>query len=227
LDVRDKPAYIQGIRQLSSTKIAAIDAFRQHQYEALQAVDDGVGTIVQALADTGRLDNTIIIYASDNGYLWGEHRWTAKLVPYEESIRVPFVVRWDRLSGEPRADARLVANIDVAPTLAEFAGTTAPGADGRSLAPLLTGSPFSWRTTFLIEHYGDPGAKPPTYCAVRSQTQLFVRYGTGEEEFYTLPKDPFELKNKSLNAGAQAGLTKLRDKARALCNPLPPGMPGF
>ena len=78
--------------------------------------------IVDALSDTGRLSNTLIVFTSDNGMLWGEHRWSSKVVPYEESIRVPFVIRDDALITAPRRDDHLVLNIDLAPTFADIAG---------------------------------------------------------------------------------------------------------
>ena len=85
----DKPAYVRGYGPLSRSDKATIERFRRDQYRALLAVDRAVSEIVDALTDTGRLSNTLIVFTSDNGMLWGEHRWSSKVVPYEESIRVP------------------------------------------------------------------------------------------------------------------------------------------
>jgi arylsulfatase A-like enzyme len=167
---------------------------------SLLSADDGVARIIQALEekDPG-LDDTVIVFTSDQGIQYGEHNWTAKRVPFEGTVRVPFVVRADGLLPPvgPTVDAfNSVLNIDLAPTLLELAGVEAvPGCptsepyasacaakggrfDGKSFARLLTGAPmpiarFSERT-FLIEMYDDDGF--PTYCAVRSPHAKLIRY---------------------------------------------------
>ena len=148
-DVSDKPAYIRN-QLLDAGSRAEIDAFRRRQYRSLLAVDRAVSDIIQALEESGRLANTLIVFTSDNGMVWGEHRWGTKLVPYEESIRVPYVVRYDAGIPSARTDERLVVNIDLAPTFAALAGIPAPGAEGESLLPLL-GDPMASgaRTSFL------------------------------------------------------------------------------
>src|SRR4029079_10780809 len=98
-DVSDKPGYIRATKKAGSVAQATVDAFRIKQYQALLAVDDAIDKIVHALSDTGRLSNTMIVFASDNGLTWDEHRWQdGKVVPYEESIRVPLVIRYDPLT---------------------------------------------------------------------------------------------------------------------------------
>ncbi len=226
-DVRDKPAYMQALPRLSPDEQARIDGQRQHQLETLGAVDDAVGTLVSALADTGRLDDTLFVYTSDNGYLWGEHRRDGKQVPYEESIRVPLVIRWDRLGGVPRTQPRLVENIDLAPTLVQAASAHATGFDGRTLMPLLTGQSVKWRQHLLIEHVLVSGV--PSYCADRTAKDILVHYATGEEEYYRLGAhaDPYQRTNKSAAAKFQTRISTLRDKLRTMCTPLPPELPGF
>ena len=118
-DVSDKPAYVRSNGPLSDSTKATIERFRRDQYRALMSVDRAVSQILDALTDTGRLSNTLIVFTSDNGMLWGEHRWSSKVVPYEESIRVPFVIRDDALITSPRRDGHLVLNIDLAPTFAD------------------------------------------------------------------------------------------------------------
>jgi N-acetylglucosamine-6-sulfatase len=189
-----------------------------------------VNRVLDALADTGRLANTLIVFGSDNGYSWGEHRWRYKVAPYEEDIRVPLVIRWDPYTAVPRTEQHLALNIDVAPTLAAAAGVQATGVDGRSLLPIVDGTTSNWRAKFLIESYEfqpRDGPKVPSYCAVRTRYRKFVHYATGEEEFYTLNTDPFELRNKVSLPSSRKTVDTLRVRARALCNPLPPGMPGF
>ena len=93
-DVSDKPAWLQAIAPWGATKQANTDAFDQKQLESLQAVDEAVAALLQALQDIGELDNTLVIYASDNGYSWGSHRWEPKQCPYEECMRVPLAIRY-------------------------------------------------------------------------------------------------------------------------------------
>ena len=218
-DVSDKPSYIRAIHWTKDDQVKT-DAVRRHQYQSLLAVDRSVDAIVQALARTGRLSNTAIIFMSDNGYLYGEHRWVGKAVPYEASIRVPVVLRYDplRLSGY---DTHLVVDVDLAPTIADLAGTSAPGVEGLDLGPLVTGQSASWRTDFPLEHLQDPSGIVPTYCGVRTEQYMYARYGGGFEELYDLGKDPYELANI---AGQNPTLTAtLRTRAQQLCNPPPPG----
>jgi arylsulfatase A-like enzyme len=142
-------------------------------------------------------------------------------VPYEEAIRVPLVVRDDAIVGAgPRTEDHLVANIDLAPTIADVADVKLPGAEGKSLVPLLKGTAETWRHALLIEHLR--GRNPiPTYCAVRTERYLFASYDTGERELYDLNADPFELRNL---AGTQPGLEgRLDVTLRSLCDPPPPG----
>ena len=228
-DVSDKPAYIRTRPRMSAGAEADVDTFRRRQYQTLLAVDEAVDRVIDALADTGRLANTLIVFGSDNGFSWGEHRWRYKVAPYEEDIRVPLVVRWDPYTAVPRTEQRLALNIDIAPTLAGAAGVQAVGADGRSLLPIVDGTAGTWRARFLVEsyEYKRDGILIPSYCAVRTEDRKFVHYATGEEEFYTLKTDPFELKNKISLPAFRTSIGKLRARARALCDPLPPGMSGF
>ncbi len=227
-DVGDKPQYIQERPRIDASDEAAIDAFRADQYRSLLAVDRAVANILDALADTDRLSQTLIVFTSDNGLLWGEHRWERKSVPYEESIRVPFVVRYDPLVSRARTDARLVVNVDMAPTAADLAGVDAPGADGDSLIPLLRTASGGWRSDFLIEHMAEGGGSgPPTYCGVRSASATYVYYETGEQELYDLRKDPSQLSNLAAagtDAGSRELLRSMRERLSDLCSPRPPGL---
>jgi N-acetylglucosamine-6-sulfatase len=228
-DVRDKPAYIQAQPRLTPDLVTRMDTVRQSQLESLGAVDDAVGTLTTALSDTGRLSDTIFVYASDNGFLWGEHRRDGKVVPYEESIRIPFMIRWDRLTGSPRTDAHLVENVDLAPTLIEASGANGGPFDGRSLMPLLRGGSVSWRKHMLIEHDGSEEGNVPAYCADRTPKEIFIHYATGEEEYYRLgPRaDRYERTNKATAAKFASRVAALRKVLRGMCSPLPPNLPPF
>lgn len=221
-DRSDKPAYVRDLRRLGEVRTESLEVLRRNQYLSLQSVDRAVARLLDALEDTGRLDDALILFTSDNGLLWGEHGWLKKEVPYDEAIRVPLVVRADGIVGEGgRDDDRLVANIDLAPTIAEAAGVELPGADGRSLIPLLEGRPGPWRSALLIEHMR--GANPiPTYCAVRTHRYLFVTYETGERELYDIGVDPLQLRNVA--GSAPALQARLEAVLRRLCDPPPPGL---
>ncbi len=166
----------------------------------------------------------MIVFMSDNGMLWGEHRLHGKGDVYEESIAVPFVVRFDAAIQRPRTDASLVLNVDLAPTFAELAGVELPNTEGRSLMPLLEASGHAWRDVFLIEHLRTGGTRvAPTYCAVHTRRYVLARYETGEEELYDLVRDPHQLDNLARSSGYRDRRRALRAELRALCDPLPPG----
>jgi N-acetylglucosamine-6-sulfatase len=223
-DVSDKPRWVQAVRSFDRRKRQKEDAFRIDQYRTLLSVDDAIGTILQALKDTGRLANTLIVFTSDNGISYGEHRWRTKRVAYEESLRIPFVVRYDPIVAVPREDESLVLNVDVAPTAAAAAGIAAPEADGQSLLPLLASPAAPWRDRFLTEHLAKKHDRVPTFCGVRTERYLYVYYITGEEELYDLIQDPYELTNVASSTEAQPLMSELRTDLARLCNPPPPGL---
>jgi arylsulfatase A-like enzyme len=224
VDVSDKPAWVRRLPRLGPSGVRAALDFRADQERTLISVDRAVGGILTALRQTDRLDNTLIVFMSDNGILLGEHRWSKKEAPYDEAIRIPFVVRWDRLGGPKGvADDEFALNVDVAPTVAAAAGVDAPGAEGVSLLPLVAGRHPPWRSDFLVEHM--EGANPiPTFCAVRSETTMYVRYSTGEEELYDLVSDPHELANLAGDPSRGPTLAAARRRLAELCRPPPPGL---
>ena len=226
-DVRDKPNYI---RRSPVQNASLMSANWRTMVESLGAVDDAVGRIVDTLSASGQLKNTMIVYTSDNGILFGEHRWTNKLVPYEESIHVPLVIRYDPLTDPKLTDDHLVVNVDFAPTFASLAGVDHPATEGRDLTPILGTSDPPWRRSFLLEHLWNKRSSDkvnvPTYCGVRTTRFVFIHYSTGFEELYDLASDPYELQNLAGTA-ADATIGRLRSTTRSMCSPLPPGMPPF
>ena len=224
-DPSDKPSFVREKPVLSEVDIDVIDETRKLQYRSLLAVDDAVERILDALTSTGRLSNTMIVYASDDGLMWGEHRLQfIKSVPYEESIHVPLVVRWDGRVPPGTRSSRLALNVDLAATWAEVGGASSE-AEGTSLMPLLTQEPGSlaWRTDFLIEHSSNPLVAPP-YCAVRTADKfIYINYfSEGEEELYDLKADPYQLENQIFNPSYAAKARALRQRTLDLCRPLPP-----
>jgi N-acetylglucosamine-6-sulfatase len=223
-DVSDKPGYIQALPTLGAPKQQVWDGHWRDACRTLRSVDDQVGRLVDALSRSGRLENTLILFASDNGMLFGEHRWMNKIVPYEESLRVPLIIRWDAAGTAGTTTPAMVSDMDYAETIMDAAGVPFPAGystDGQSLLPLVTGSGTVAKERILIEHGG--GTAVPAYCGVRVQGWTFVRYATGEEELYDLTADPWEIQNLASDPGEAAQADRLRVLAKRMCVPTPPG----
>lgn len=209
-DVSDKPAWVRALPRLTSAQIAAQDKFRLDQYRSLQAVDRWVQKIVTALINTGRIDNTVIIFVSDNGLSWGEHRYRPKHCVYEGCIRVPMIIRAPGIA--PRVDSNLVALIDLAPSIAEWAGVTPPASvNGRSLVGLM-GNPYQpWRQEILLEVLApaDENTKEGMFSGVRTRRYTYAEYTNGDRELYDLTLDPYQLVNVANEPGQAALVAQL------------------
>ena len=166
--------------------------------EAIVAMDREIGRLLDALDGMGIADDTIVIYASDNGYFWGEHNLVDKRWPYEEAIRVPFIVRYPRLVPDPgrRAD-QMVLNVDLAPTLLEIAGHRIPThVEGQSLRSILASKNVSGREAWLYEYFKDYPYRVPPCFMVRTKYYKYVEYaGRKRPELFNLVNDPKEYKN--------------------------------
>ncbi len=148
-----KPKYMQR-GPFTEDEAAIVDLDHKHMTNAVKCLDNSMNIILSALdALPGRERNTIVVYMSDNGFLYGEHRREGKLVPYEESVRLPMIVRYPPLVPEsaPFTIDALAENVDIVSTIAELAGIHW-GGDGVSLVPLLNGSQSSVRDAVLIEN---------------------------------------------------------------------------
>jgi N-acetylglucosamine-6-sulfatase len=198
-DVSDKPPAIRNLPLLTAAQVAAIDQEYQARLESLQAVDEAVERIVDTLDALGELEDTYILFTSDNGYHLGQHRLrNGKAQVYEEDIRVPLLVRGPGIPEGVSLD-HFALNIDFAPTIADLARVV-PGRvmDGRSLAPLLvrdTPPPHNWRKDFLVEVYRVPGQIGEPGFALRTRHELYVEFASGLRELYDIREDPFELEN--------------------------------
>ncbi len=162
-------------------------------------VDESVGALLECLERLGVLDDTVVIYTSDNGFFLGEHGWYDKRFMDEPSIRVPLLVRYPREAKAGLVDEHLVLNLDIAPTLLDVAGLPVPeGMQGRSLRPLWRGqAPADWRTAFYYRYYEypQPHRVLPHY-GVRTQRYKLIHYPTtGEWELFDLQEDPHEQRN--------------------------------
>jgi arylsulfatase A-like enzyme len=196
-DTSDKPAYISEIPVLNDSDEAWLDDLQQKRLEVMLALDDAIALVWDALEARGRLANTYVFLMSDNGNLLGQHRFYGKIAPYDVSARMPLYVSGPGF-GAGVIDARVVGNIDIAPTLVEITGADGPEMDGRSLL-----SSFS-RDAVLLEVLGEdlhsmnwPGPRTdiPRYSGVRTADHLYVEYVTGERELYDYNTDPYETQN--------------------------------
>lgn len=221
----NKPALqrpLEGLPPLGPST-ATPDQDVRGRLEMLLAVDESLGRILDVLRQTGELDRTVVIFTSDNGYFYGEHYLNEeRRLAYEESIRLPLLVRYPpeaRAGSEP---GELVQTIDLAPTILELAGVTdTVTREGASLVPLLRGDSVPWRSSILVEYYTDtvfPRVRNMGYRAVRTDRYKYIQYLElpGMDELYDLEADPFELDNligtgrgQELLPGLQAELNRL------------------
>jgi arylsulfatase A-like enzyme len=173
-------------------------------FRLLTAVDEGVGMILKTLEQRGDLDNTVIVFAGDNGYFFGEHHVGDKRLAYEESMRIPMLMRYPKLAKPGGTIDKIVLNIDLAPTLLDLAGEAVPpGMQGRSWRPLLEGKNADWRKSFLYEYWLDLKPTIPDMVGVRTDDWKFVRYpGANDiDELYDLKNDPIEMHNLAQDSG--------------------------
>jgi N-acetylglucosamine-6-sulfatase len=196
------------------------DAFVRAYLATLLSVDESVGRVYAALTESGQLDNTVLVFTSDNGFVLGEHGRVDKRTMYEESIRIPLLMRFPRLIRAGTVVSPMVLNQDLAPTLLDLAGAQ-PLADvtGRSFASLLTGSAGEWRSAFVYEYnYEKQFPYTPNVRGVRTDRWKLIRYPTGDgspdrftAELYDLQADPYEL-NNLINAPAHADERQLLER---------------
>jgi arylsulfatase A-like enzyme len=199
-DVSDKPPSVRNLPLLSDARIAAIDREYQARIESLQALDEGIGLIIDTLAARGELEDTYVVFTSDNGYHLGQHRFlNGKFEVYEEDIRVPLIIRGPGVQAGVTRD-QMVVNIDLAPTMARWGSATPDRLiDGQSLTPLLvpSGATQNWRTDFLVELYRHlpPQQNGDVIKALRTEHEVYVEYQSGPRELYDLRSDPDQLQS--------------------------------
>ena len=217
-DISDKPSFIRDDADLlGPTEFRRMRIEYQKSLESLRSVDEGVGRVIGALRRSGELARTYVLFISDNGFFFGEHRLErSKFLPYEPAIRMPLLIRGPGIRANSSTE-QLVANIDLAPTIVELAGARADRRfDGRTLVPFWTRTALRTRRPILLESFAKatditPGgerqsirrrratpsiaAPAENYLGVRLDGYKYVEYETGDRELYDLRKDPYELRN--------------------------------
>ena len=191
----------------------------------VQSVDDNVGRLLSFLDANGLAKNTIVIYTSDQGFFLGDHGMYDKRFMYEESLRMPFLVRWPAaIKAGTRSDA-IALNVDFAPTFLQAAGLPVPSdMQGRSLLPILRGrTPADWRSSMYYRYYHDPGHhNTRAHYGVRTRTHKLIYYWKKNQwELFDLAADPFELHNlydepghEQLTSGLKTELLRLKQALR-------------
>jgi arylsulfatase A-like enzyme len=193
-DMSDKPRWV---RTQTSRSHDWIRAFRADQLRTLMSVDDLVDTVFRELGSLRERRNTLAVFLSDNGFLWGEHGLVSKRYPYTESVNVPFLLRWPGRITPGSTDSRFATNVDVAPTILAAAGVApATPMDGRDLLA-------DWRRPHLFTEYWTAGdfEDIPGWDSIRTRRVHYIRHYNADRsrvvfrEYYRLRTDPGELRN--------------------------------
>lgn len=194
--------------------------YMQDYLACVQSIDDNVGRLLDWLDAQGLRENTMIIYTSDQGFFLGDHGMYDKRFMYEESPRMPFLVRWPAGIKPGTVSSGLAINCDFAPTFLDLAGAPIPAdMQGRSLVPLFQGrKPADWRTALYYRYYHDPGHhNTRAHYGIRTETHKLIHFWKKDQwECYDLVKDPSELKNIYHDPGAQPIVKELKTRLAGL-----------
>ena len=187
-DRSDKPSYVQKSR-VSPQKGAT---WRARSLRALMPVDDMIAGVVRGLNRLKESSNTLVIYVSDNGFLWAEHGLSKKSLPYTEAVKVPLLLKWPGRIQANAIDARLVGNVDIAPTILDAVGMNGRAAnmDGRSLLN-------RWRRNRILLEFEGVNTKSGPWASTRTLDYQYIHYDSApnDSEYYDLGSDPNQLEN--------------------------------
>lgn len=209
-----RPPYVAGEgKPVASAKTGGSENLLNY-FRTLNGADDNVGKVLKTLDELGLAEDTVVVFASDNGYYLGEHGLGDKRSAYDESLRIALLLRYPRLAKAGSLVDQMALNIDLAPTLLDLAGVKIPESmQGRSWKPLLEGKAEDWRKAFFYEYFfeqGFPGT--PTTLAVRTEDAKLIKYPGHEEwtELFDLKADPLEMKNLAGDPAAKDLLTRMQ-----------------
>jgi N-acetylglucosamine-6-sulfatase len=222
----DKPALmrkIDGVPPLAS-ETATDDETIRDRLRLMMAAEEGVGQILAALEKSNQLDKTLIVFTSDHGYFYGEHCLNfERRLAYEETIRIPLLIRYPALIKPQTQFHQTVLSIDLAPTLLALGGAQIPAKiHGQTLVPLLSGdAAYQPRTDFVIEHFSDTVFARMAnmgYQAIRTNRWKYIHYVElpDSDELYDLKSDPYELTNLIHESAVQSTLAELKSSLRRL-----------
>ena len=210
-----KPALRRALPGSAQTLRPPTDEAIRQQLQCLTSVDEGLGRIFAALEETRQIDNTLVVFASGNGCFWGEHGLSDKRAAYEESIRIPLLMRYPKLIRPGTRLRNYVLNTDLASTMVEISRSNpVPSMKGRSLVPLLEGRARDWRRSFLCEYFEEPAfPRIPSWQAIRTERWKYIRYTNidGMDELYDLASDPGEVRNLINDSATQSALDDCRE----------------
>jgi arylsulfatase A-like enzyme len=199
----------------------SLEELVKDHYCGIESNDEDIGQVLDVLEKKHLLDQTAVLWSSDHGFFLGEHRFYDKRLMYEQSIRIPLMVRYPRRINAGTVLNNMVLNLDIAPTLLEIAGLSIPNHfQGKSLMPLTAQQQITWREDWLYEYYEYPGYQNVKPCrGVRTERYKYIHYFTAPQEFelYDLKTDADELHNlygdpkyAALTAKLAARLEELR-----------------
>jgi arylsulfatase A-like enzyme len=189
-NVDDKPRWVRRLPLRNES--SQMRAFRR-EAETMLAVDESIESLIETLESRRELDNTVIVFMTDNGFARGEHRWVTKQCPYEACVSTPLLIRYP--GAEQGSENRLVSNVDIAPTLADLGdATTQLPQGGESLVPVLEEKDETWRKATLLS-WRAPERGVPAWWSILTTRWQYTTLRTGERELYDMDDDPFQLHN--------------------------------
>ena len=218
-DVSDKPRFIRSLPRLSGKETSRIRDSYRDRAESLLSLDRSVGRILDELDSDGLGSNTYVVFVSDNGFFFGQHRLPkGKYLPYEPSTHLPLMIRGPGIPAGSHPD-ELVANIDLAPTILGLAGAKPSVAvDGRSLMPYAQDPGLRTQRPILFEAKSkDKPSIGIPYAGVKTERYVYIEYQNGEKELYDLARDPRELSSRDGDpryAATQQALAAATDALR-------------
>ncbi|MFN3191961.1 MAG: sulfatase [Aureliella sp.] len=180
--------------------------YMRNYLSTVKAVDESVGRMLAYLDEEGLADNTLVIYSSDQGFYLGEHGWYDKRWMFEESFRMPFLVRWPNQIEAGSRPTELIQNIDYAPTFLELAGVEIPAeVQGNSLLPLMRGQSNGWRESLYYAYYELGEHAVPQHFGVRTDRHKLIYFPSSDEwNLFDLEKDPMEMNSVHAEDSYQA-----------------------
>lgn len=194
--------------------------YAKNYLRSVKGVDESVGRLMSELEERGLSENTVVIYCSDQGFYIGDHGWYDKRWMYEESLKMPFIVKWPGVTQPGSRNPLMIQNLDYAETFLEMAGARIPSdMQGASLVPLLRGEePANWRKSIYYHYYEYPSVHMvPRHYGIRTERYKLMRfYQFDEWEFYDLKTDPDELLNLYTDPRYSSDVERLKRELDAL-----------